>query len=184
MKHCCQCYSSKSLQWLSFLLHIQTINGKRKPHNDFWVKRSKVNLPMTFWLHCISNRISLRLLITDIYNFVKIWRMMIGRHSEHQMMKRLLVKFSNACFLIVLCVYAILVNCDSISAPYMRFVTKVWLTFYVLEYSLPSHRLFYTPITRKVRQCASHAIPSNRPTEVLLHWTLFKVGNPTKILHA
>ena len=35
MKHCCQCYSSKSLQYLSFVLHIQTINGKRKPHNDF-----------------------------------------------------------------------------------------------------------------------------------------------------
>ena len=115
MKHCCQCYSSKSLQCLSFVLHIQTINGKRKPHNDFWVKRSKVNLPVTFWLHFISNRISLRLLITDTSNFVKIWRMMIGRHSEHQMIKRLLVKVSNACFMIVLCVYAILVNCDSIS---------------------------------------------------------------------
>ena len=111
---------------------------KRKPHNDFWVKRSrsKVNLPVTFWLHLISYRIFLRLLITDTSKFVKIWRMMIGRHAKHEMMKRLLVNVSNACFLIVLCVYAILVNCDSISAPYMRFVTKVWWTFYVLEYSL------------------------------------------------
>ena len=33
----------------------------------------------------------------------------------------------------------------------------------------PSHRLFYTHITRKVRYRASHAIPSNRPTEVSLH---------------
>ena len=138
MKHCCQCYSSESLQCLSFVLHIQTINGKKKPHNDFWVKRSKVNLPATFWLHFISNRISLRLLITDTSDFVKIWRMMIGRHSKHQMIKRLLVKVSNACFLIVLCVYAILVNCASISVPYMRFVAKVWWTFYVLEYSLSS----------------------------------------------
>ena len=35
MKHYCQCYSSKSLQCLSFVLHIQTINGKRKPYNVF-----------------------------------------------------------------------------------------------------------------------------------------------------
>ena len=35
MKHCCQYYSSKSLECLSFVLHIQTINGKRKPHDDF-----------------------------------------------------------------------------------------------------------------------------------------------------
>ena len=137
MKHCCQCDSSKSLQCLSFVLHIQTIfNRTRKLHDEFWVKRSKVNLPVTFWLHFISNKISLRLLFTDTSNFVKIWRMMIGRHSEHQMIKRLLVKVSNACFLIVLCVYAILVNCDSISAPYMRFVTTVWWTFSVLEYCL------------------------------------------------
>ena len=135
MKYCCKCYSSKSLQSLSFVLHIQTINGKRKPHFDFWVKRS-VNLPVTFWLHFISNRISLRLLITDTSNFVKIWRMMIGRHSGNLIIKRLLVKVTNACFLIVLCVYAILVNCDIISALYMRFVTKVCWTFYVLEYSL------------------------------------------------
>ena len=121
MKHCCQCYSSKSLQCLSFVLYIKTINGKRKPHNDFWVKRSKVNLPVTFWLHFISNIISLRFLITDTSNFVKIWRMMIKRHSKHQMIKRLLVKVSNACFLIVIFAYMpFLVNCDSISAPHMR----------------------------------------------------------------
>ena len=34
-KHRCQCYSSKSLPCLSFVPHIQTMNGKRKPHNDF-----------------------------------------------------------------------------------------------------------------------------------------------------
>ena len=105
MKHFCQYYSSESLQCLSFVLHIQTINGKKKPHHDFWVKRSKVNLPATFWLPLISNWISLQLLITDTSDFVKIWGMMIGIHSEHQMIKRLLVKVSNTCFLIVLGVY-------------------------------------------------------------------------------
>ena len=86
MKHCFPCYSSKSV----FKLRTSYSNDTRekKPHNDFWVKRSKVNLPVTFCLHFISNRISLRLLITVTSNFVKIWRMMIGRHSEHQIMKK------------------------------------------------------------------------------------------------
>ena len=72
MKHFCQCYSSESMQYLGFLLQIQKINEKRKPHNDFGVKRSKVNLPATYWLHFISERKSLRLLITDTSDFVKI----------------------------------------------------------------------------------------------------------------
>ena len=72
MKHFSQCYSSESMQCLSFLLHVQKINGKRKPHNDFGVKRSKVNLPPTYWLHFISDRKSLRLSITDTSDFVKI----------------------------------------------------------------------------------------------------------------
>ena len=44
----------------------------------------------------------------------------------------------------------------------------------------PFHRLFNMHSTWKVRYCASHAIPSNRPTEVSLHWTWFKVSNPTQ----
>ena len=72
MKHFCQCYSSESMQCLDFLLHIQKINGKRKPHNDFGVKRSKVNLPPTNWLHLISDRKSLRPLITETSDFEKI----------------------------------------------------------------------------------------------------------------
>ena len=72
MKHFCQCYSSESMQCLGFLLHVQKINEKRKPHNDFGVKRSKVNLPVTYWLHFISDRKYLRLLITDTSDFVKI----------------------------------------------------------------------------------------------------------------
>ena len=129
-------YLCISLQCLGFLLHILKINGKWKPYNHLWVKRSKVNLPATFCLHFISDRISLHLLITDTSDFVKIWRMIIGRHSEHQRTKLLLVKVSNACFPIELCVYAILVNCASISAPCMRFIIKVRWTFYVLEYFL------------------------------------------------
>ena len=72
MKHFCQCYSSESMQCLGFFLHIQKINGKRKPHNDFGVKRSKVNLRPTYWLHYICERKSLRLLIKDTSDFVKI----------------------------------------------------------------------------------------------------------------
>ena len=60
------------MQCLGFLLHIQKINGKRKPHNDFGVKRSKVNLPPTYLLHFISDRKSLRLLITDTFDFVRL----------------------------------------------------------------------------------------------------------------
>ena len=72
MKHFCQCYSSESMQCLGFLFHIQKRNGKRKPHIDFGVKRSKVNLPPTYLLHFISERKSLRLFITDNSDFVKI----------------------------------------------------------------------------------------------------------------
>ena len=175
-EHFCQCSISKPLQWLCFLLHIQKINGERKPNIDLWVKWSKVNLPATLWLLFISDRISLRLLITDASNFVKRWRMMIGKHPEHQRTKKLLVKVTYKCFPIELCAFVIFVNFASISAPYMQFVIKVGWTFYVF----PSHQLFYMHSTRKVRNRASHAFPSNRPTEVSLHWTWFKVGTPTQ----
>ena len=136
MKHFCRWYSSKSIQCLGFLLHIQKINWERKPYNDFWVKRSKVNLPPTYWLHFISDRKSLRLLITDTSNFVKIWRMMIGRHSEHQRTKTLLSRSVTHAFRLSVVSIHFLANCASVSAPYMRFIIKVRWTFYVLEYSL------------------------------------------------
>ena len=44
---------------IGILLTIHKINRKRKPNIDLWVKRSKVNLPATLWLHFISDRISL-----------------------------------------------------------------------------------------------------------------------------
>ena len=50
--------------------------------------------------------------------------------------KNQLVKVTYGCFPIELCVVAIFVNSESISAPYMQFVIKVWWTFYFLEYSL------------------------------------------------
>ena len=61
MEHFCQCSISESLQWLGFLLHIQKINGERKPNFDIWVQGSKVNFPATLWLHFLSDRISLLL---------------------------------------------------------------------------------------------------------------------------
>ena len=136
MKHFCQCYSSESMHCLGFLLHIRKINGKRKPYNDFWVKRSKVKLPPTYWLHFISDRKSLSLFITDTSDFVKIWRVMIERHSEHQRAKSLLSRLVTHDFRLSVVSIPFLVNCASISAQYMRFVIKVRWTFYALEYSL------------------------------------------------
>ena len=124
------------MQCLGFLLHIQKINGKRKPRNAFDVKRSKVNLPTTYWLICISDRKSLRLLITDTSDIVKIWRMMIGRHLEHQRTKSLFSKSVTHAFRLSDVSIPFFVNCASISAPYMRFVINVRWTFYVLEYSI------------------------------------------------
>ena len=51
--------------------------------------------------------------------------MIIGKHPEHQRTKRLLVKVSNGCFPIELCVFVIFVNSASISAPYMQFIIEV-----------------------------------------------------------
>ena len=45
-------------QCKDFLLHIPTVDERRELHDDFGVKRSKVNLPATFCLHLFSDRIS------------------------------------------------------------------------------------------------------------------------------
>ena len=173
------------MQCLGFLLHIQKINGKRKPHNDFGVKRWKVNLPQTYWLHFISHRKSLRLLITDTSDFVKMWRMMIGRHSEHQRTKSLFSRSVTHAFRLSVMSIPFLVNCASISVLYMGFfLLKLDELSMFWNIHLPSHRLFYTYITRNVRYRASHAIPSNRATGVSLHWNWFKFGNPTYKQHA
>ena len=99
-------------------------------------KGQKVNLPPTYLLHFISARKSLRLLITDTSDFVKLWRMMIGRHLEHQRTNCLFSRSVTHAFRLSVVSIPFLVNCASISAPYMRFVIKVRWTFYVLEYSL------------------------------------------------
>ena len=141
MKHFWQCCSSESMQCLGLLLHIQKINGKRKPYNDFGVKRSKVNLPPTYWLHFISERKSLRLLITDTSYFVTIWRMMIWRHSEHQRTKSLFSRSVTHAFRLSFVSIPFLVNCASISAPYMRFVIKArWTLCFGI---FPFHQIDY-----------------------------------------
>ena len=40
-----------------FLLHIPTVDEKRELRVELWVKRAKVYLPATFWLHLFSDRI-------------------------------------------------------------------------------------------------------------------------------
>ena len=131
----------------------------------------------SFLLHFISDKISLRLFTHRYLDFVKRWGMVMGRHSEHQTTKLLLVKVSYERFPIELCVSAIFVTYASISAPYIRIVIAVWLSFYVF-WIFSFHLIdYFTYFTRKVRYRARHANPSNRPTEVSLH---LKVGNSTK----
>ena len=61
---------------------------------------------------------------------------MIGRHSEHQRTKSFFSRSVTHALRLSAVSMPFLVNCASIRAPYMRFVIKVRLTFYVLEYSL------------------------------------------------
>ena len=151
----CQCYNSEYFQCLSFLLHIPKINQIL----IFESKGQRSNLPLTFWLHFIIDRICLHLLMLDTSGFVKRWRVMIGRHPEHERTKRLLVKVSNGCFPIKIWVFAILLNCASISAPYMWFVIKFWWTVYVLEYyhfitSIILHK-YHPKVTVLCKSCNS-----------------------------
>ena len=136
--------------------------------------------PTTFWLPFISNRISLRLLITDTSDFVKIWRVMNGRYSEHRRTKQVIGQ-SHSRMLSdrALCICHFGELCK-LSAPCMRFVIKVWGIFLVLEYSLSTTSIILHTYHQQMRRDGSHAIPSNWPTEVSLQWTWFKVGNPTQ----
>ena len=94
---------------------------------------------------------------------------MIGKDPEHQRTKRLLVKVSNGCFPIELCVFDIFVSAASISVPYMQLLLKCDELSMFWNILFPLHQLFDMHSTRKVRYRASHAFPSNRPTEVSLH---------------
>ena len=95
--------------------------------------------------------------------------------------KKLLVKVSDECFPIDLCVYiiilwilqALLLRTCSLLLKFCE-LSMFWNIFF------PLHRLFHMHSTRKVRYRASYAIPSNQPTEASLRWTWFKVGNPTQ----
>ena len=181
MEHFCQWSISKSWQWLAFLLHIQKINGERKPNIDPWVERSKVNIPATLWLHFLSDRISLLLKITDASTFVNRWRMMIWKRPEHQRTKKLLVKVNNGCFPTELCVFVILLwilqALELRTCSLLLMCGELSMFWNIL---FPLHRLFYMHSTRMVKYRTSHAIPSNGPTDVSLHWTWFKVGNQSQ----
>ena len=45
-------------------------------HNELWVKRSKVNLPATFWVHLFSDRISEHILVSSSSYFAHRFGMM------------------------------------------------------------------------------------------------------------
>ena len=144
-----------------------------KGQRSTFLQLSRCTLFLTEYLYAFE--------ITDASNFENRWKMMIGKHPENQRTKRFLVKVSNGCFPIELCVFVIflwilqglvlrtcslLLNCDELS--------MFWNILF------PLHRLLFMHSTRKVRYHASHGIPSNRPTEVSHHWTWFKVGSPTQ----
>ena len=104
----------------------------------FWVKRSKVNLPAALWLHFIYGIIFLRLLITDASNFVQRWRMVILEDTQNIKGQKVYWWRSvlSGCFPKELLSLQFLVTCASFSGSYIRFVNRVWWTFYVLEYSV------------------------------------------------
>ena len=56
-----------------------------------------------------------------------------GVTHKHQRSKRILVKVSNGCFPIELCVFVIFVNSARISAPFMQFVINVWMNCLCFE---------------------------------------------------
>ena len=70
-------------------------------------KGQKVNLPPTYWLHFISDRKSLLLLITDTSNFVKNMTDDDWKTFRTSKDKKFIFKVSNACFPIELCVNTI-----------------------------------------------------------------------------
>ena len=143
-----------------------------KGQRSIFLQLSRCTLFLTEYLYAFK---------LDASNFKNIWRMIIGKHPEHQRSKRLLVKVSNWCFPIEIYVFVIFVNSASISTPYMQFVIKVWWTFYVLN--ILFHSIDYFTCIVPERWDIMHVmyvIPSNWPTKVSLHWTWFKVGNPTQ----
>ena len=117
---------------------------------------------MTFGLHLISDRISFHLLITDTSDFVKRWKMILEDTQNIKEQKRLLVKVKNGFFPIELC--GLLLKFDDLS--------MFWNILF------PKDRLFYkhSYSTREERYRPSHAIPSNRPTEVSI-WVLNLVNS-------
>ena len=95
--------------------------------------------------------------------------------------KKLLVKVNNECFPTELCVFVIflwiLQALELRTCSLLLMCGELPMFWNIL---FPLHRLFYMHRTRKMKYRASHVIPSNRPTEVSLQWTWFKVGNPSQ----
>ena len=90
-------------------------------------------------------------------------------------------KVSHGCFPIELCVFDIFLwILQAIVLRTCRLLLKCDELSMFRNILFPLHQLFDLHSTRKERYRASHVFPSNRPTEVSLHWTWFKVGYPTQ----
>ena len=74
------------------------------------ILESKVNLPPTYWLHFISDRKSLRLLITDTSDFVKNMQDDDWKTFITSKVKKFIFKVSNACFTLERCVNTIFIR--------------------------------------------------------------------------
>ena len=106
-KHFCHCNNSESVRFFRLLTSYS--KDKREKEATYWSFSLKVNgrsscdclLALYFWQNIFLH-------LSDwCINFVKRWRIMIGKHQEYQRTKRLLVKVSNGCFPTGLCVFVI-----------------------------------------------------------------------------
>ena len=126
-----RCNNSKSLICLGILLR----KLEKQPQIDLWVKRSRVNLPATCWLHFILQtiftllnyryfRLCKKKMNDDDWKTLKTSKdkKVVGQVQYRMLPDR------------VLCLPSC-VNCGRIGVPCMWSVMKVWWTFYVLEYS-------------------------------------------------
>ena len=133
-------FEHPSVLLFCFLLHIQTVDEKRELHIEFWVKKSKVNLPMTFWLHLFSVRISLH-----FSYFVHRCRTLKERFQKNfrtncHWSRTVKAAAVRKCLMTL----PILVYCAMQGVLLMRFVIYVLRFFVVLEYSLSTVLVFFT----------------------------------------
>ena len=120
------------------------MDKKRKLHIELWVKRSKVNLQATFWVHLFFDRISKQILVSSSSYFVYSLRMMKEAIPESFRTNCPWLRSVKVAIRKRLMTLPILVNCARHGALRLRFVINFWWFFFVLEYSLSIELVFLT----------------------------------------